>query len=790
MLLVYWSIGWFIGLWLASLFGVEPTTWLALGGAALVGAAGLRRHAGAALILASLGAVGLGGARYQSAVPTIGESQVAYYNGAHDVTLTGLVVAEPDVRDRSVDLRLAVDTITFGDGTTRPVEGAVLVRTFRFPVIQYGTRLQIKGRLETPPDEDDFSYKDHLARQGVHSLIVLPEVTVLGESLGRPFYHAIYAFKQRAQATINRLIPEPQAALLSGILLGDDNNLPPALKQAFRATGLTHIIAISGFNIAILAVILTSLSQLLLSRRQAVILAIAGIIAYTILVGAAAPVVRAALMGSVYLVTSRWLGRPNYAYASLGLAGFLMTLFRPLALWDVGFQLSFAAMLSLALYADPFIEWARSRLLQVMDEGIVERIMGLLTEAVIITTAAQILIQPLMASYFNELSLISLPANALVLPAQPGVMIWGGLATLVGMVLPAAGQLFAWIAWLFLSYTILLVRIFATLPGAAVPVHVSPAGVVATYAVIAAVTWLVKQAPERRARLLVQLGDNAAPRLALATSLIATLLVISWSATQPDGYLHVVFMNVGQGDATLIQTPTGRHFLVDGGFYPNVLNDELGRQIPFWDREIDVLVATHPDADHISGLVGVFDRYRVGRLITNGEGIGESPIYDTLLLAAEAASTSIQPALAGQAIEVGDGVRLEMLHPGATLDAQNRNENSVSMRLAYGNFTFLFTGDAEEKGERAMLAGGRPLAAIVFKAGHHGSNTSSTTSFLHAVRPQIVVVSAGIDNRYGHPHPDVLQRAADVGAAVLRTDQLGTIEVITDGRMMWWQAGP
>ena len=666
MLLVYWTVGWFIGLWLASLFALQPTSWLVLGGAALAGALILRRHTGAALILASVGAAGLGGARYQSTVPAIGDSHVAYYNGVHDVTLTGLVVAEPDVRDRSVDLRLAVDSITFGEETTRPVEGNILVRTFRFPVIQYGTRLQIKGRLETPPDEGDFSYKDHLARQDIHSLIVLPEVTVLGENHGRRFYHAISTFKQRAQATINRLIPEPQAALLNGILLGDDNNLPLTLKQAFRTTGVTHIVAISGFNIAILAVILTSLSQLLLSRRQAVILAMVGIIVYTILVGAAAPVVRAALMGSVYLITTRWLGRPTYVYASLGLAGFLMTLFRPLALWDVGFQLSFAAMLSLALYADPVIEWARSRLLQVMDEGIVERIMGLLTETVIVTTAAQILIQPLMAGYFEEISLISLPANALVLPAQPGVMIWGGLATLVGMVLPAVGQALAWVAWLFLSYTILVVRIFASLPGAVVPVHVSPVAVVAIYAVIAAVTWLARQAPERRARLLAQLGDNVAPRLALATSLLMALLALSWNATQPDGYLHVVFMNVGQGDATLIQTPTGRHFLVDGGYYPSILNDELGRQIPFWDREIDVLVATHPDADHISGLVGVFDRYRVGRLITNGEGIGESPLYDTLLLAAEAASTAIDPALAGQVIEVGDGVRLEILHPGAT----------------------------------------------------------------------------------------------------------------------------
>jgi competence protein ComEC len=130
------------------------------------------------------------------------------------------------------------------------------------------------------------------------------------------------------------------------------------------------------------------------------------------------------------------------------------------------------------------------------------------------------------------------------------------------------------------------------------------------------------------------------------------------------------------------------------------------------------------------------------------------------------------------------------VHPAETLDVENRNENSVSIRLVYGHFSLLLTGDAEQEAERAMLARGRPLAALVFKAGHHGSNSSSTGPFLQAVRPQIIIVSAGKDNDFGHPHPEMLQRAQDIGAAILRTDELGTIEVITDGRAMWWQAGP
>ncbi len=524
------------------------------------------------------------------------------------------------------------------------------------------------------------------------------------------------------------------------------------------------------------------------SRRGSVIFALVGISLYTVLVGADASVVRAALMGGIYLIANRWLGRPNFAYASLILAGFVMTVIRPFTLWDVGFQLSFAATLSLMLYADPLTQWVRRGLERWLARDWVEKVMGVLSEAVILTIAAQILTLPLMVGYFGQLSIISLLANALILPAQPAVMIWGGLATLVGLVLPAVGQLFAWVAWLFLGYTIGMVRLFAAVPGATVPLTVSTAGVVAIFGMIAALTWLGKQPPEQRSRIITAVRQNLNQKLAVGVSGVTAVLVLSWGVTQPDGQLHIVFMNVGQGDATFIQTPSGRQILVDGGLYPSVLNDQLGRQMPFWDKEIDMLVATHPDADHVSGLVGVFDRYRVNQLITNGQSFGESPIYDEVLTAAQDHETEIRPVQAGEIIEFGDGVCLEVLHPGPVLIEDNRNENSVSMRLVYGEFTFLFTGDAEQVAEGEMLAVERPLTSLVFKAGHHGSNSSSSLPFLQAVQPQIIIVSAGVDNRFGHPAPEMLERATAVGAVVLRTDELGTISVTTNGVGMSWQA--
>lgn len=780
MLIVYLVISWFFGLWLASVYGVAPTAVYPPAAATLLLALLTGRWPSLRQAALCLLCLMLGGLRHTLAQPIMDAHHIAYYNDSRSLTVTGLVIDEPDVRDRFVNLTVAAESVTLADGSSQPVNGRFLLRTNRFPIIQYGTRVQVNGRLETPPSNDDFSYKEYLARQNIHSLISLPQLTVLAENQGSPFYATLFRLKTRAQTTIHRLIPDPQAALLVGILLGNDNGIPPDLDTAFQTTGLTHIIAISGFNIAILVAILIRLGDLLLPQKTAVFFALLGIASYTLLVGADASVVRAAIMGSTYLLSHRFLGRSSYAVASLFVAGLLMTLLNPFTLWDVGFQLSFAATLSLMLYATPLTRWVEQKLAARFSGGAVKTIMGLLSEAVLVTLAAQILTLPLLIAYFEQLSLISLLANALVLPVQPGVMAWGGLTTLVGLLSPALAQPLAWVAWLLLAYTTTLVRALAAVPYAAVPIHLPTSAVLLIYALIGLLTWFAKQEANWRSHALGQLRQNLTQRLALTGSMVFLALTTAWSSSQPDGQLHVVFLNVGQGDAVFIQTPSGRQLLVDGGFYPSVLNDQLGRQMPFWDREIDLVVATHPDADHVSGLVGVFERYRVGRLITEGSGLGASPVYDAVLLAAEGGKTAVYPARAGETIHIDDGVDLHILHPGDQRD-ESRNENSVSMRLVYGQFTLLLTGDAEEHGEQAMLQSGLPLQSLVFKAGHHGSRSSSTAPFLAAVQPRIAVISSGADNNFGHPHLEVLERLTAVGATILRTDQLGTIEFISDG---------
>jgi len=269
----------------------------------------------------------------------------------------------------------------------------------------------------------------------------------------------------------------------------------------------------------------------------------------------------------------------------------------------------------------------------------------------------------------------------------------------------------------------------------------------------------------------------------------AAAAVLAWLAVLqlPDGKLHVAFLNVGQGDAILITTPQGQQILVDGGPSPAALTAALGKEMPFWDRALDLVVLTHPDADHLTGLVEVLDRYRVDAWLDNGQ-TGDDALYTQCQALLEQAGVPRRAAQAGERLELGRGLVLEVLHPPAAPlrgTESDDNNNSLVLRLAWGEASFLLAGDVEAEAEAMLLQREAVEPATVLKVAHHGSRGASTAAWLAAVAPRYAVISVGAENRFEHPHEEVLERLAGQGAAVLRTDQVGTVEFVTDGRRLW-----
>ncbi len=783
MTLVYLAIAWLAGIALGQALRPPWQVLLLLGLAGVIGWAGWRDRPPVRLACALLLTAALGAGRLLSALPRLPPNALAHYNDVGPVLLEGTVIAAPDERDTTTRLRLRAESLTLPDGQQVPVQGTALVYLPRYPTFACGDRLQVTGLLETPPEFADFSYRQYLARQGIFSLVRRAEAVRIGRGTVNLLQAALLAFRRRAEEVIGRILHEPAASLLTGILLGVEGGIPKDISDAFAATGTTHIVAISGFNIAIISGIFYGLFRRALGARRAVWPSIAGVVLYTLLVGAGASVVRAAIMGILYLL-GRHLGRPTYVPASLAAAAIGMTLWNPLILWDVGFQLSFAATLGLVLYADRFQRGAVRLLSRFVPEERARQAMGFLSDALLVTLAAQVATLPLTLYTFRRLSLVSLLTNFLVLPAQPGVMIWGGLATLGGLLWLPLGRVLGWVAWLFLTWTIEVVQWTAGIPYAWLDVGRMTAWEMwALYGLIGAVT--AGADPRIRARIRAfwaGLTARLSDRLMLSAAALFLLLAVAARLSVPDGRLHVVFLDVEGGDAVFIRTPSGRQVLVGGAPGTTGLLSQLGRRMPFWDHDLDLVVLTRPADDTLPGLIAVLERYPVRHLIARDEDCAGA-ICDRWRQVVGQGVREVWRGERGLQMSLDEGLLLTVLHPGP-LPLAGR-DNSVVVRLDYGSVCFLLTGDVQEAGQEAMVDAGAWLGCDILKAPHHGGTPALTDRFLAVVNPEVVVIPAG--DIFAPNRPTTDQRLED--ALVYRVAEQGPVEIVSDGNRYWVETG-
>ncbi|MFW6136208.1 MAG: DNA internalization-related competence protein ComEC/Rec2 [Chloroflexota bacterium] len=786
MTLVYFAVAWTSGIALAGALAVPWQVLPPLGLASLLVLLLWRDERPVRIGAVCFLAAALGAGRFLLAAPRFDETSLATYNDVGWVILEGGIVAQPDERDGHANLRVRAQRLVLADGAEREVNGLAFVSADRYPRHELGDRVRVQGALRSPSTLDDSSFGDYLARQGVHSLIWRAQVERLAPRPARSVASYLSAFNRRAQGTIAAILPEPEAALLTGILLGVESGIPADLMADFAATGTTHIIAISGFNITILSGVFMALALRVFHRRWAIWVAMAAVAVYTLFVGASAAVVRAALMGVLYLL-GRVVGRPSYAPVSLSAAAVAMTAWNPHTLWDVGFLLSFAATAGLMLYTRPLERALEAVLERLTSAERAQRMVTLLSEPLLATVAAQMLTTPVLLATFGQFSAVTLLSNILILPVQPHVMVAGGLAALVGLVLQPLGRLVGSVAWVFLTYTIAVVQWAADVPFASMPVTMGGWTVWAYYALLGGLTWWVAQPRETRqdlwGRVRRWLASGLRMKALVGASAVLLVLASSQQRILPDGRLHVFFLDVGQGDAIFIRTPSGRQALVDGGPSPSTLLSRLGPRMPFWDRSLDLVLLTHPDDDHITGLVPMLERYDVDQVIFREMGCDQPICAEWRRLVGEEGA-AVTRGEAGLEIELDEGLRLEVLHPGPKLlPGEGFNDNSLVTRLTYGDVSLLLTGDIQARAEGRLLAHGMPLASTVLKVAHHGSCGATTDAFLRAVNPQVAVVSVGADNDFGHPCHAVLERLR--GRPLYRTDEHGTVTLITDGTRLW-----
>ncbi len=784
-LTAYLPLAWFAlaflgGIALASWQTLSTYWWLAGAGISILATLLIRRLLQRrnlptltfSLFAISLIALCLGAARYQFAQPTITPFDAAFFNDReYDVLVTGWVSEMPDRRDTYTNLRLEVEAVDTGTGDL-PARGTVLVRVGENEIYHYGERIRVRGQLKTPPEDEEFSYRDYLARDGILSYMSKAEATLLPGSGGNFFSAMMFAFKEKMLAHVYRLFPDPEASLLAGILLGVDTGLTTAIQNAFKNTGTAHIIAISGFNISIIAAIFVSMFSRVLGQRNGAILAVIAITFYTLLVGADAAVVRAAIMGGLSLL-ARQVGRRNLGLNTLALVALIMAIINPLVIWDVGFQLSFFATLGLILYAEPLANLAQKLMTAFrLPPSTIAQILPPISDFVLLTLAAQIATIPIMAYHFKRISLVSLIANPFVLPPQPAVMVIGGLAVLISLAYFPLGQLTAWIAWPFVEYTIRAVEFFDRVPHGTIYLgDSSPWLVAGFYIALLGVTFNWSRLKEGFSTLTARVR-NLSIISVMTVLFVLTLLVWRSASTLPDGNLHVTFLSVGSADAVLIQTPSGRTVLVNGGPSASILSDELGRRLPIFHRQLDWLVIASTTENEMASLPRVIERYPPQSVLWSGN---MQASYSAGQVDKYLADNSIPlvNAQTGQRLDLGDGAYIEVLAQGP--------RGSVLL-IQWKDFRALLPIGMDASTLEKLEYGNAIGPVDVLLLADSGFFATTTTDWVQNLNPQLTVLSVAAGDPDGLPSPEALD--ATGGYTLLRTDRSGWISISTDGATM------
>ena len=754
------------GVTLASQVTLSTLAWFGLAFLALPVAMLLRyiRPQWSFALLLLPGFLFLGAARYQMvqppAVPT--SNLIAYYNETPSrVYVTGILTEPPDIRDTYMNLRIDVRKVDTGEGD-RDVTGTILVRLTNEYEVAYGDHIRVRGFVQTPPENEEFSYRDYLAMQGIHSTLRTNSITILPGAEANPFWAFMYRIKASMVKRVYLLFPDPEASLLAGILLGVDNNIPAGVQQAFKNTGTAHIIAISGFNIAIIAGIFVTLFSRFFGKKPGAILAILSIIFYTILVGASASVVRAAIMGTLSIIAAQF-GRRNLALTALAASALVMAMLNPFVLWDIGFQLSFFATLGLVLYAQPMSDAVTAFLIHYFPLSSVEKVVAPFSDYFLLTFAAQITTLPITIYHFGRFSLVSFIANPIVLPPQPAVMVLGGLAVLLSRVYMPLGQIMAWVAWPFAAYTIRMVEFFNGFPGGVLILgDFSLLVVILFYVLLFGLTFAWSR-----------VKDFFTPAVIL--SVLAALTFLTWRSVLnvPDGRLHVTFLDVGSADGILIKTPSGRFVLINGGESPSALADQIGRRIPPFSRGIDYLVVASTQENQVAALPRVLDQYRPKSVLWAGnpQASFSSQRLDEWLTTNRIPREKAQT---GTVFDLGDGAQLHIL-------AVSPRGAIISVEMGSFKVVLPIGVDFDSLAGLQNGKGLGPLTALLLS--ESGYAPSNPPEWLANLKPDMVILSVAAGDPDGLPSPELVSSLEN--ANLTRTDVNGWIDLASDGQQVW-----
>jgi len=719
------------------------------------------------------------------------------------ITLEGKVVSVPDMRRDRV--RFLINTSDFGQ---------VRVTTEKDSPVRYGDVVKLEGKLKEPRgflNPGMTNYGDRLRRQGIFYRVWSRDVLVIKE--GKSLWGAFFALRSALANQMEEDFTSDVASFLKAVILGY-SDIDKDLRNSFNRSGTAHILAVSGTHLTLLSASLFLIFRLLILRLPAplylrlsqhvtatglaLLLSLPPLFFYTLISGARIPTIRSLIM-ILSFITAALLGRSKHWPSALALAAFAVLLWQPAAVFDISFQLTFVAVLSILLLSKWFImreeDSETDQMGQDSEPGKIEQqslkekrfryfsnsfsrhCSRYFKALIVVSIAAAIGTAPLVASYFHRVSLISPISNLLIMPLTGFLVVPLGLFHTL-LMLFFGGSFLASVLQPLVSFFLAIVRFFGAIPYASTPVG-------------APLLWQI-------GLFYLALFLPFSPKYR-AFALVVVVAFVSFAGTIGNGF-ELALLDVGEGESLYLRLPDQKNILIDTGglrFY------DIGSSVvaPFLlgqgVRNIDTVILTHSDFDHSGGLRSIADSLSIGEVWWNGYS-SKKKSNKIEKLAEDLAGIPFHVVKRGDYLE-GNGYRIEVLHPDESFSAkskgtgkgkrkhkryQSSNNNSLVLKLILNSRNFLLTGDIEKVAEDYLVNNeGTGLKSLLLKVPHHGGKSSATRDFLALVAPEIAIISAGKNNRFRHPHIETLKRLATTGARIYRTDRDGAVVIDKkDGR--------
>lgn len=629
------------------------------------------------------------------------------------------------------------------------------------PSIKYGDSLYIEGEFKQPEEARNYkgyNYKQYLKTKKIIGTVELEKAKILKSSNGS-FIHNIQKY---IKDTINGTLTDEEGNLLLAILLGDKDKLSEDIQESFKTSNLSHMLAVSGAHVSYIILGLTYVLQnSIIGKKNEKIVCIIFLLFFMAITNFTPSVTRACIM-AVLTLFSGIIYRKSDVYTNISVAALITLIFNPYNLLDLGFQLSYGGTIGIIIFIK-----------RIQEKKSNSKVINYIKQMALVSIYANIIIIPIMMYHFNTVSFTFIISNIMASPILGIIVITGFLFIIASITVKPLTRLIAIFIKPILSILIKISQICSKLPFSNILV-VTPYmfNVISYYAII---LYCIKSKKNNKCKIII--------------CLLIVLILINFIIYIFPQKLRIFFIDVGQGDSTLIITPDKKTVLIDGGGSDSF---DVGEKVllPYLlDRrilKIDYVLISHFDTDHCGGILTIMEKVKVKNIIIS-EQAEHSENYERFKKLMIHKKIRLIEVKKGDKIKIGRYSEFKILFPTSRLLSENPlNNNSIVAQFNYNNFKMLFTGDIEKLAEQQILKAEKAeIRADILKVAHHGSKTSSIPEFIKAVKPKIALIGVGKNNTFGHPNKQTIKNLENIKCRIYRTDIQGEIIIKIDqkGRM-------